>query len=380
MMKTLIFVRKSLQEIFRSPQLILIYLLFPSMMVLMYYSAFGQTSGMASYLTVLVVNQDEGQLGAGFVEAMRKAEFDGKAAFTVMEGFSATQAEVILNEGKAAMLVTLPSEFSKAILNKLPQPIQIEMLGDPLNDTYAFAQSFLRELLQLYTDKLTGWQQELPTKLEFLPNTGTLNDFQAGMPGIVIFGVLFGVITNALLLTRERSEGTIKRIQLSKANAAHFLGGITLAGLILSLVQMLITFGVASLIGFKPVGSLTLAIGIGVIAGLGATGAGFIAAAFSKNEGEATGYGTAIMVPLVFLSGAIFPMPNTEWFRIFGQVVQPYDIMPSTHAARAMSKVVLYGQGINTLGYELSMMVLLSVVILMVGIWLYQRNVLRKTQ
>ena len=379
-MKTLIFVRKSLQEILRSPQFILIYLLFPSMMVLMYYSAFGQTSGMASYLTVLVVNQDEGQLGTGFVEAMRKAEFDGKAAFTVMEGFSATQAEVMLNEGKAAMLVTLPSDFSKAILKNLPQPVQIEMLGDPLNDTYAFAQSFLRELLQVYTDQLTGWKQELPTKLEFLPNTGTLNDFQAGMPGIVLFGVLFGVITNALLLTRERSDGTIKRIQLSKANAAHFLGGITLAGLILSLVQMLITFGVASLIGFKPVGSLTLAIGIGVIAGLGATGAGFIAAAFSKNEGEATGYGTAIMVPLVFLSGAIFPMPNAEWFRIFGQVIQPYDIMPSTHAARAMSKVVLYGQGINNLGYELTMMVLLSVVILVVGIWLYQHNVLRKTQ
>jgi len=379
-MKTMIFVRKALLEIYRSPQLILIYLLFPSMMVLMYFSAFGQTSGMASYLTVLVVNHDEGELGDGFVQAIRKAEFDGKAAFTVLEGFSSAQAEVMLNEGKAAMLVTLPSDFSKAILNKLPQLVQIEMLGDPLNDTYAFAQSFLRELLQVYTDQLTGWQQELPTKLEFLPNTGTLNDFQVGMPGIVIFGVLFGVITTALLLTRERSDGTIKRIQLSKANAAHFLGGITLAGLILSLVQMVLTFGVASLVGFKPIGSLALAIGIGVMAGLGATGAGFIAAAFSKNEGEATGYGTALMVPLVFLSGAIFPMPNTEWFRIFGQVVQPSDIMPSTHAARAMSKVVLYGQGINTLGYEMVMMVLLSVVLLVIGIWLYQRNVLRKTQ
>lgn len=379
-MKTLIFVRKTLLELWRSPQLILIYLLFPSMMVLMYSFAYGQSSGMASYLTVLVVNQDEGQLGAGFIEAMREAEFDGKAAFTVMEGLSPRQAEIMLNEGKAAMLVTLPSKFSSAILKNQPEPVQIEMLGDPLNDTYAFAQSFLRGLLQIYSDKLTGWQQELPTKIEFLPNTGTLNDFQVGMPGIVIFGVLFGVITNALLLTHERSDGTIKRIQLSKARAAHYLGGITLAGLILSLVQMAITFGVAALVGFKPVGSLPLAIGIGVLAGLSATGAGFIAAAFSKNEGEATGYGTALMVPLVFLSGAIFPMPVAEWFSIFGQSVQPYDIMPSTHAARAMSKVVLYGQGINSLGYELIMMILLSLVIIVIGIWLYQRNVLSETR
>lgn len=379
-MKTLIFIRKSLLEIWRSPQLILIYLLFPSMMVLMYFSAFGQTSGMSSYLTVLVVNQDEGQLGTGFVQSLREAEFDGKPAFTIMEGFTPRQAEIILNEGKAAMLITLPSDFSKAILNQLPQPVKIEMLGDPLNDTYAFAQSFLAELLQVYTDRLTGWQQELPTQIEFLPNTGTLNDFQVGMPGIVIFGVLFGVVTNALLLTRERSDGTITRIKLGKTNAAQFLGGIALAGLILSLVQMAITFAVASLVGFKSVGNLALAIGIGVIAGLGATGAGFIAAAFSKNEGEATGYGTALMVPLVFLSGAIFPMPYTEWFRVFGQVVQPYDLMPSTHAARAMSKVILYGQGINTIGYELIMMLLLSAVLLIVGIGLYQRNVLSKVQ
>ncbi|MBA4384845.1 MAG: hypothetical protein C0410_08920 [Anaerolinea sp.] len=379
-MKTLIFVRKSLLEMWRSPQLILIYLLFPAMMVLMYSFAFGKTSGMANYLTVLVVNQDEGQLGAGFIDVMRKAEFDGKAAFTVLEGFSPNQAYIMLDEGKASMLVTLPSDFTAGIQNNLLEPVQIEMLGDPLNDTYAFAQSFLRGLLQLYTDQLTGWQQELPVVTEFLPNTGTLNDFQVGMPGIVIFGVLFGVITNALFLTRERSDGTIKRIQLSKTNAAEFLGGITLAGLILSLVQMLLTFGVGFLVGFKPVGSLALAITIGMMAGLGATGAGFIAAAFAKNEGEATGYGTAIMVPLVFLSGAIFPMPNTEWFTIFGIVVQPYDIMLSTHASRAMSEVILYGQGINTLGYELSMLVLLSAIMLIVGIWFYQRNVLSKMQ
>jgi ABC-2 type transport system permease protein len=378
-MKTLMFVRKTLLEIWRSPQLFWLYLLFPSMMVLMYYSAFGQTSGMSNYLTVLVDNQDQGEYGAGMVQAIRDAEFDGKAAFTVMEGFSHRQAEIMLNEGKAAMLITLPEQFSAALLNNLPQPVQIEMLGDPLNDTYAFAQSFLGEILQVYSDQSTGWQQELPVSLEFLPNTGTLNDFQIGVPGLIIFGILFGVITNALLLTRERSDGTIKRIQLSQASAAHFLGGITLAGLLLSLVQMLVTFAVAAAVGFKPVGSLWLCVGIGLIASLGAAGAGFLAAVFSKNEGEATGYGTALMVPLVFLSGAIFPMPYAEWFRIFGQTVQPYDFMPSTHAARAMSKVILYGQGVSSIGYELIMMVLLSGVLLAAGIWLYQHRVLSKS-
>lgn len=378
-MKTMIFMRKALLELWRSPQLFWVFLLFPSMMVLMYYYAFGQSSGIANYLTVLVDNQDDGELGAGFVQAMRAAEFDGKAAFTVMEGLTPNQAKVLLNEGKAAMLITLPPQFSTAIIENLSQPVQIEMLGDPLNDTYAFAQSFLGEILQSYADQITGWQQQLPVSLEFLPNTGTLNDFQVGVPGLVVFGVLFGIITNALLLTRERSDGTLKRIQLSNATAAQFLGGITLAGLFLSLIQMSITFALATVVGFKPVGSLALSIGIGIVAGLSATGAGFMAASFSKNEGEAAGYGTVLMVPLVFLSGAVFPMPYSEWFRVFGQPVQPYDIMPTTHAARAMSKVILYGQGIDNMVYDLSMLVLLSAALLIAGIWLYHHNVLRKS-
>ncbi len=375
-MKTWMFARKSILELWRSPQLFWIYLLFPSLMVMMYYFAYGQSSGMASYITVLVNNQDEGKLGAGLVQAVRDAEFDGKPVFTVMEGISSEKARVMLNEGKAAMLLTLPPQFSSAITNQLPSPVQIEMLGDPLADTYAFAQSFMGEVVQNYTDQLTGWNQELPVSIEFLPNTGTLNDFQIGVPGLVMFGILFGVITNALLLTRERSDGTLKRIKLSKAGAAHFLGGVALSGLLLSLVQMIVTFTVAALVGFKPVGSLALTIGIGMLASFGAIGAGFLAAVFSKSEGEATGYGTALMAPLVFLSGAIFPMPAVELFRIFGQSVQPYDLMPSTHAARAMSKVILYGEGINSLGYELVMMTLLSAALFALGVWLYQRNVL----
>lgn len=375
-MKLSLFTKKTLLTLWRSPQLMGLYLFFPSVMVLIYYSAFGQNSGMANYLTVLIENKDEGFLGAELVTAIRSAEFDGLPAFTVLEGYSAQTAEIFLNEGKAALVVYIPPQFSELIQQSRIEPIQLSVMGDPLSDTFAFSYSFLDDIIRQFQDEINYWEKELPVSLEFLPNTGTLNDFQVGLPGLVIFGIMFGVISNALLLTNERSDGTLQRIRLSKARAFHLLGGVTLANLILSLLQMGITFGVAAAVGFVPVGSPLLAIGIGALTGLSAAGAGFLAACFAKNEGEATAISTAIMVPLVFLSGSIFPLPVVSWFRLFGQTIQPYDLMPTTHAARAMSQVVLYGAGIPEIGYELLSLTFLSILILAAGIFLYQHRVL----
>lgn len=377
-MKLIMFARKTLLEFWRSPQLFWLYLMFPAMMVLIYYFAFGMNSGMSNYLTVLVNNQDEGELGDQFIQYLSDAEFDGKPALSVIEIDSPHEAEIRLNEGRASMLLTLPPTFSQVILADDPQPAPIEMLGDPLNDSFAFAQSFTQGLLYEFTDRETGWDQPLPLATEFLPNTGTLNDFQVGVPGLVIFGVLFGVISMAILLTRERSAGTLSRIRLSPAESSHFLGGVFLASLLLSLLQMLVTFAVAQLVGFVPVGSLWLAILIGVLTGVCATGAGLIAAVFSKNEGEATGFGTTLMVPLVFLSGAVFPFPAAELFTVFGQSITWGHVMPSTFAAHAMSQVVLYGAGLKACALDIIMLAFFSFLWLGFGIWLYQRRVMRK--
>ncbi|MHC1783367.1 MAG: ABC transporter permease [Anaerolineaceae bacterium] len=273
--------------------------------------------------------------------------------------------------------MTIPPMFSAALQNDLPRPVEISLLGDPLSDTYAFAFSFLNEIIRIVLRQITGWQQDLPVSLEFLPNTGTVNDFQIGVPGLIVFGIMFGIITNALLLTREFSDGTIRRIQLSTAHAGHLLGGISLAAIALAIVQMLITLGTAAAVGYRPVGSLWLVIAIGVVCSLSAAGVGFIAASFSKTEGEATAYGTALMVPLVFFCGGIFPMPLMELFRIGSVAIQPYDILPSTMASQAMKKVILYGEGISGLPYELVMMILTSIALLFIGVRLYQSRVLR---
>jgi ABC-2 type transport system permease protein len=156
------------------------------------------------------------------------------------------------------------------------------------------------------------------------------------------------------------------------------LPGVTLAQMVVVAIQILITFGAAIAMGFHNNGSLLLAMGIGLLFSLSAVGLGLIVACFARNDGEAVNLGSGLLVPAVFLSGALFPMPEAPLITIAGRTIQAYDIIPATHATEAIRRVLVFGDGLGAIGYELVMMSVLSLIILGVGIVLYQRLQLRK--
>jgi ABC-type polysaccharide/polyol phosphate export permease len=84
------------------------------------------------------------------------------------------------------------------------------------------------------------------------------------------------------------------------------------------------------------------------------------------------------MMPLVFLSGAIFPLPPVPIASLAGRAISLYDIMPTTHAAAAMRQVLIYGESPSAITYELIGLTVLSVLYLGLGVVLYQRLKLRK--
>jgi hypothetical protein len=70
--------RKTLREAWREPKLFGLLMLFPALLVVIYYVAFGQSQqGLSQMLRVLVINQDAGPAGAQLVAALRAEQFDG---------------------------------------------------------------------------------------------------------------------------------------------------------------------------------------------------------------------------------------------------------------------------------------------------------------
>lgn len=377
-MKILLIARKTLLEGWREPQLYGLLMFFPAMMMVIYFFAFGQTDqGLSQLIAVLVLDQDRSPASAGLVEAIQTAEFDGSRIFSVTHVADRQAAELPLKERKAALLLVIPSGFSQAVEQAALAPAaglaELQMVGDATLDNYMFAYGFLVSIADEWVKETTGQQPPANFDWAFVPGTGTLSDLQFGVPGLLVFGVMFGALYSATLLVREEVSGTLLRLRLTRARAAQLLAGIGLAGMVSAAAQVPVAFGTGLALGFKNAGSLPLAIAIGVVLSLSATGLGLIAACFSHSDGEAANISTVLMMPVVFLSGAVFPMPELPLGKLAGHTFSLYDLLPTTHAGEAMRRVLIFGDGPAEIGYELAGLVLLSLAYLALGVILYQR-------
>ena len=213
-MKALNIARKTLLELWREPLTLGLLLGFPILLIVFYYVAFGETEqGLAKYLTVLVVNEDIGDWGAGaqLVEVMCAAEFEGSPVFEISVVTDRRTAEIALRERKAALLLLIPPDFSQSLLDAVAggPPAALSLLGDPNSDTYLFAYSMLGSLLREFSRQVGGWQDDaIALSYEFVAGTGTMADFEFGVPGVIVFGIMLVTITTAQLMVQERVNGT----------------------------------------------------------------------------------------------------------------------------------------------------------------------------
>jgi ABC-2 type transport system permease protein len=191
---------------------------------------------------------------------------------------------------------------------------------------------------------------------------------------LIVFGVVFGILGAALVLVRETSSGTLQRMRLAQVRSIDILGGLALALAALTTVQLFLSYALAALFHFQTGGALFLALGICLVLSLGCSGLGMATAGLTHSEGDATNLATGLLVPMVFLSGAIFPMPAAPLFSLAGQTISAYDLMPSTHAAEAMRRVLVYGDGPAQIAYSLAGLALTSSLYLALGAWLYQKR------
>lgn len=382
-MKVLGIARKSLVELVREPLLLGLAFVFPLVLVGLYYVAYGETDeGLARYLAIWVVNEDEGvegwQGGQQLIEVLRATEWEGLPVFDVRVVADRAAAEIALRERKVALLLSIPPGFSRAVQSPAARPAEVTLVGDPGSDNYVFARNFFDDLLRRFGQAAAGFQSTSPTAYEFVPGTGTMSDFDFGVPGIIIFGIALVAVTTAQTLVREEVGGTMRRLRLSRAGAHDLLLGVGLAQMAIALLIVPVTFGAAEALGFQGNGSLLLGMVVGLLFALSGVGVGLLTACFARTDSEAANLSATIGVLLVLLSGAMYPMPEAPLFTVAGRTVQLYDLVPAAHAGEAMRRVLLFGDGVGAIGYELAALTLLSVLFLAGGVWLYGRMRLRR--
>jgi ABC-2 type transport system permease protein len=346
--------------------------------------------GSTSY-GVIVIDHDQGasastgeRLNAGedIVRAIESITYaDGKPLLRAVTDIEENAVERTLKDRKAAAFIILPEDFSRTLVaarsGDQGATTTLEFGGDLTNPYYIIAATLAITAVDSYVQDVTGQAPVIQYLEEPLGASAARTEFEIYTPGIIITAAILLVFLASMAVAREVEAGTLQRLRITPTTSFDLLGGITLALLLVGVFSVLLTFWTAVALGFRSQGPIWVAALIGALTSLSIIGIGMIVGCFSKTISQAFVIANFPLGVLMFLSGAIFPIPKTVIFTLGGQEIGLYDLLPPTHAVVALNKVLTLGAGLDEVAYELGALLVLSIAYFAIGVWLFQRTQLR---
>ncbi|MGZ7068226.1 MAG: ABC transporter permease [Methanobacterium sp.] len=408
---------KDLKELLRDRRGLFFILLFPLFFMLIFGFAYGGMGQNNQPHNIAIVNLDQGvTLPTGenmnFGDNLTKVLGDVKYENSDTHIFNITQtsdaeANNLTKQRTVDLEFIIPAGFSQSILdmeksialsksatglttsagnNSNTNASTLIIRGDTSYMGFGTSESILTGVLVQYQNGFIGAiggiqpQDFIQSTVEGIPGTQAFTSFDYLAPGMIVFAILMLATSVATILTREVESGTLKRLKISKMTSFDFLFGGLIPWSLVAAAQVLILFAVAITIGFHwqgSINSIILAVFIGIIGGIASISLGMIIAAFAKSPPQAGQLGTLIAVPLTFLVGAFFPLPQINIGTFMGQQVQIYDLLPWHQVLVALRDVLTFGYSLDSITYQVGTAIILSAILFVVGVVLFSRTRLR---
>lgn len=380
--------RKSLKEQARDILTLALTLSFAPFFVLLYWLFF--SGGSTSY-DVLVLNNDVGIQatdntllvhGDSIVAAVETVAYpDGSPMLVVKNVASRGEAEPLLKDRDAEVLLIIPENFSRMIQTMVEGQDSavstVTFVGDLTNPYYAVAAIMTYTALEQYIQATTGQQSPIQLHEKALGASAVRTEFELYVPGLLVFAAILLVFLAAMNVAYEVESGTLRRLQITPMTSFELLGGTSASLVLIGVFSLVLTFITAWLLGFRSQGPLWIAILIGAVTTLPIIGVGLMVAAFSKTVTQAFLIANFPLGLFMFFSGAIFPIPQVTLFTFGNRAFGLYDILPPTHAVVALNKVLTLGADFSEISYEVTMLLVLSILYFAAGVWLFKRRHLR---
>jgi ABC-type multidrug transport system permease subunit len=187
------------------------------------------------------------------------------------------------------------------------------------------------------------------------------------VPGLIVYAVIFIIMTIAQSFSTERQEGLLKRLNTTPMTSSEFMGSQIITNMLISIVQMIIVFTLAFLLGFRPesgIQGIVLALPVTATFSLSSVGLGLITATLSKTPETATGISFVFILPQMFF-GTFMPITS-----ITQQIVK---FIPSYYLLDAL-KMIFEGDWMNTYIFlDLGVISIVSITLVVIGILLFEK-------
>lgn len=309
------------------------------------------SSGLAD-IPVVVVNEDEGQLGQALAEAFTSPELAELVEPTTAGSFAAARQQVDDDEVAAAVLI--PAGFSAGVIpgqdgGAAGQAVAIEVYANPARPlsagvVQAIVNSFASQvragqvsgqvaITQLIMDGLIS-PQEAPAASQAMvermmgkdgggqalitlrrssaavDEEETFNPLAFFATGMAVFFLMYTVTIGGRSILDERNARTLSRLLTTPTSLAQVLGGKVLGVFLTGFTQVIILIVATSLMFNLRWGDALGVVVLVAAVAAAATGWGILLAALAKSAGQISSLGTALMLIFGIMGGTFISLDN----------------------------------------------------------------------
>jgi ABC-2 type transport system permease protein len=219
-------------------------------------------------------------------------------------------------------------------------------VGGPAHEVRAIAMVWRREMIRFRRDPARMFAMLLqPLLFLFVLGTGlaSIVDTRGGIdfitflfPGVLAISVLFSAAFAGVSLVWDREFGFLREMLVAPVSTFAIIVGKCLGGATAATAQSLVVLALAGLVGvpYHPVLMLKL-LGLLFVAAFMLTAIGVLLSARIRQIQAAMPTSQLIILPMMFLSGALFPLANLpDWLAVATR------LNPLTYVVQPMRSVV----------------------------------------
>jgi len=368
--------KKEVKKTVREPAVLFMIFLFPVVFVLAFGASFGGLGGAQPVYNIGVVNMDYANLSQAFIAALSDTKI-----LSVQVYADNQTAQNDLSQGKVQAIIVIPESFSQSLASYYEEP------NDPskwINATVSLyldkgsvvaTQAMPPIIQQILSAFIDGNVQPTPTPISLqvasLVEAKQLSAFEFMAPGMFTFASIFLIMMVAQSFTQDRENGMLKRIRITPTTPTEFMASQIMSYMLIALIQAILVFLVAYLLGFRPnvdVSAYALAFVFVLAFSLSNVGFGLITATVAKTSGAATGIAFLFVLPQLFLGTFVGASLSST-----AQVVSKF--VPSYYVTDALTSLFLREASVAspTILLDLAIVSVSCIAILAVGIILYAK-------
>ena len=330
-------VRKELLEVFRDPRLVRMVLVAPVIQLVIFGYA---VSTDVRHTPTFVVDQDHSQTSRDLTET-----FFASGYFR-LAGASDRPHDMVeaLDHGRAIVGLHIPRGFAKDVAR---EAATVQVLLDGTNsNTATVAMDYAQRIVQAWAIR-SGEAPTPPIELRerawFNPALKSRDYNVPAVIGNVL--MILSLMLTSLAVVRERELGTLEQLMVSPLTPGELIVGKTVPFALICMADLVVITLVALLWFHVPFqGSFALLLLAGVLYLVGTLGLGLLISTFSSTQQEAVLTSFLFIMPLMLLSGFMFPVSSMpvgfRWLTLAN---------PVRHFLEIVRAIFLKGAGMSAL-------------------------------